>query len=489
MFPSSLPLLTSFFARRSNLSTPFLNDLFSSNPAINLRTYPQCTPSRASLLTGNAAEREGLSHYVLVNGQDLGVESPLLPAYLPAEFEKHLVGKWHLGHAREEYIPTEKGFDTFKGFYLGATDFFSHRSDELCCCNETCGPGRKVTKYKNNATYTDLAGHEGGMEGVYAADYVTRDAISVIEKFSSSSSGPSSPSRLFLEVAFPSTHAGPAGAPQYKPADLGVNPEILSRSELRGQFDAMASNLDANIESIFSSLSQHALLSDSLVVVLSDNGGEPSAGASNYPLRGEKFTYFEGGIRVPAAVVNLPRGRELSGRLGTMRDVLPTIFDALDVAVPEGVEGSSLLLDGGAEEGGPEPKTVLLDPVLSCGAVFSSRYKLVVNGTCGYDRAFGKPSMGGWSKPGDADDADAEVPPGPVPPLLLFDLRADPEERDDLARTHPALLRDLVGAFEERKAEAMLVERQSKARGEQIADVTPGPPEYKIGPTLNINNV
>lgn len=132
----------------SPLSTPFLSELFLSpnSQSINLRSYPQCTPSRASLLTGKSAEKEGLSHYVLVNGQDLAVSNPLLPAMLPPEFESHLVGKWHLGHARESYIPTSKGFDSFSGYFLGSTDFFSHTNDEVCCCGQECSPLRETKR-------------------------------------------------------------------------------------------------------------------------------------------------------------------------------------------------------------------------------------------------------------------------------------------------------------------------------------------------------
>ena len=83
--------------------TPFLSTLFStSTPLKNFITYPQCTPSRTSLLTGTPAESQGMSHYVLVHGQDycLPPTAIILPKLLPDNFKSHLVGKWHQGHAR-----------------------------------------------------------------------------------------------------------------------------------------------------------------------------------------------------------------------------------------------------------------------------------------------------------------------------------------------------------------------------------------------------
>ena len=245
----------------------------------------------------------------------------------------------------------------------------------------------------------------------------------------------------------------------------------------------MASNLDSNVERIFDSLRSHGLLDDSLVLVVSDNGGEASAGSSNYPLRGEKFTYFEGGIRVPAAVVNLPgEGRKVSPRIATMSDILPTILDAASVPIPSGVEGQSLL-DVTECTDEDSRLTVLLDPVYSCGAVFSSQYKLVVNGTCGYDEILQKPSLGGWSKPGDADDNEPEVPLH-SPEISLFDVSVDPYERHDLSfdESLAPLLRDLLDAFQSRKSEALHMERQSKAPGLPLSEIMPRPPNYKIRP-------
>ena len=76
----------------------------------------------------------------------LTLKTQILPQYLkPLGYSTHAVGKyvslcfeilydrdlnlllrWHLGFCKWAYTPTERGFDTFRGFYTANEDYFSH---------------------------------------------------------------------------------------------------------------------------------------------------------------------------------------------------------------------------------------------------------------------------------------------------------------------------------------------------------------------------
>ena len=71
----------------------------------------------------------------------------------------------------------------------------------------------------------------------------------------------------------------------------------------RRQYQAMLAALDRNIGRVVDALTAKGLWSDTLMTFFSDNGGcvELSENAgNNFPLRGGKYSPFEGGIRVTA---------------------------------------------------------------------------------------------------------------------------------------------------------------------------------------------
>ena len=114
------------------ISTPFLASLLETRRATKLtQSYSthRCSPTRAALLTGRYPFRYGLGSdpmsKTLPTGLDLSEK--LLPHFLKENgYKTYAYGKWHLGFGNSSYLPESRGFDSFYGFYGCQTDYFTH---------------------------------------------------------------------------------------------------------------------------------------------------------------------------------------------------------------------------------------------------------------------------------------------------------------------------------------------------------------------------
>ncbi|KAM7294980.1 arylsulfatase B [Ixodes scapularis] len=173
--------------------------------------------------------------------------------------------------------------------------------------------------------------------GVYATHLFTDKAVNLIEEHDQSTP-------LFLYLSHLAVHAGTQYGPIQAPEEnvqkfdfIGVK----NRSLYAGAVDA----LDQSVGIVFQALEKKDMLQNTVLVFLSDNGaipwGEWSNAGSNWPLRGAKFTLWEGGVRVPAFVWSplLRKPQRVSNQLMHVSDWVPTLYslagavDALDQSV------------------------------------------------------------------------------------------------------------------------------------------------------------
>ncbi|XP_077564469.1 arylsulfatase B-like [Haemaphysalis longicornis] len=309
----------------------------------------------------------GLHSLPLAPAQTAGLpfKFKLLPEYLKnLGYERHLVGKWHLGYSSLNYTPTYRGFESFYGMYTGPTDYYNPTM--------TWGAHRGIDFWNNKEPVTTL--HEK-----YVTNVLLERAKDVI-------SNRNKAKPLFLYMPHQATHS--AGgfellqAPQENTAKF---PYIGVQS--RTTYAGMVDSLDQTVGELLEALEKAGMLKDTILVFASDNGGDPYTATANqgynWPLRGTKATLWEGGVRSTALVWSprLTRSSRVSTQLMHATDWLPTLY-----AAAGGRVGDLGTLDGvnmwqALSQGTPSPRTELLheiDDWSGASAIRFQNYKLVV---------------------------------------------------------------------------------------------------------------
>jgi hypothetical protein len=113
---------------QAQIPTPHLQKLAEEGTVLqHYYVQPVCSPTRATILTGRHVIHTGV--YDPMNGAsgDLPLQFTLWPGFMKdLGYSTHAVGKWHLGYSSWRFSPTERGFDTYKGYLDGAESYWCH---------------------------------------------------------------------------------------------------------------------------------------------------------------------------------------------------------------------------------------------------------------------------------------------------------------------------------------------------------------------------
>ena len=306
----------------SDIATPTLDRL--TREGVELRrfyTYPTCSPTRASLLSGRNAARFGLSPI-----RQLPSGTITLPQVLQkAGYRTALVGKWHLGM---EANPNSYGFNDFYGYLGGKIHHLGPRES----------PEEQL--YRNLQPLSQ-AGH--------TTDLFTREALALLE---SDDSRP-----LYLQLAYSSPHYPlEEEAAWVKPFESSISdPE-------RRLYAAMVAHMDDAIGRVVAAVKKRRSNRESVVLFMSDNGaqkdrlqaqdhfGRWKRLGSNGSLRGWKESLYEGGIRVPALFWRTGKQQpRLCDEPIAVWDLFPTLANMAGAQLPVGLDGLDVraALEGG----------------------------------------------------------------------------------------------------------------------------------------------
>ena len=304
----------------SEIKTPNLDKL--ANSSVRLERFyvkAMCTPTRAALMTGRHPFRYGMSDNVIWGWEKAGLpldEKTIAQTLKDAGYYTAIVGKWHLGHYKQSYLPTQRGFDYHYGHYCGGVDYFTHEHR----------PGA-LDWHRNE----NVVKEEG-----YTTDLIGQEAVKLINNHDYDKSP------LFLYVSFNAPHS----PLQAKQEDINNYKEI--QDEGRRVFAAQVQSMDEAIGNIVRTLKEKEIQNNTLLFFTSDNGGstyKPWTRGDNRPLRGQKGTLYEGGLRVPT-FISYPakiKGGEVSDQIFSIVDLYPTFAKLAGIPSSNKLDGIDLL--------------------------------------------------------------------------------------------------------------------------------------------------
>ena len=297
---------------------------------------PVCSPTRASLMTGQAPARVGIWEVIHLNrwGQrPFGkmLQPPLLDA-LPAEhvtlaealgeagYTSACVGKWHLGGRPEDH-----------GFVSAS------KTGDLSCL----GPdlARDVQAFARRATAKQ------------AGPWTAQAVRFIAERGRAGQGGASEP--FFLYLCHKAVHA-PLDAPDHLVTKYEAKAKREGVKSIHPEYAAMVEMVDQSVGLVLRTLETLRLADRTLVVLFSDNGGlvrdmrfDCPLVTSVAPLRSQKGDLYEGGIRVPLVVrwPGVVRPSTVCQTPVISHDLYPTLLGAAGATAPAGrpLDGASLV--------------------------------------------------------------------------------------------------------------------------------------------------
>lgn len=223
---------------------------------------------------------------------------------------------------------------TIGKYHVGASPH-AHGFDVNIAGTTKGGPATYFSPYQNAAL-------PNGPRGEYLTDRLTNEAVRHLE-------GRIGKGPFFLYLAYFTIHMPYQGRTDLVTRALGRGVPSGSLAH----HAAMVECMDESVGKILKRIDTLGLRDDTVVFLASDNGGLRPA-SNNDPLRGEKGSLTEGGVRIPFAVRwphhTLP-GSTISAPVSLL-DVMPTLVDLLGLPPPpsQPMDGQSLLevLEGGS---------------------------------------------------------------------------------------------------------------------------------------------
>lgn len=410
------------------VSTPSLDE-FAQQGVRFTRHYAEvvCAPARAALLTGLFPSRLGYRNTPL----GISPQVPTIPKVLKeVGYTTHFVGKW-LMWGGPDARPTKQGFDSYFGFRSSAHIGGDRNQRRF----EKVFPPDQDPWIETENTWQQYKGH--------LSDLLAENVVGNIQAFQK---GPPWFIAYWpLAVHYPICPAEWA-AKQYPDTP-------------KGRYLAYLHQLDTNVGKALSALDDSDQLDNTMVIILSDNGGTNLQTDNNAPFTGYKGQFLEGSMRTPL-MVRWPSAWPSGVTIGdtvAIQDIFPTIANAAKANTSQPIDGFDL---SALVAGEPLPLRALYwekfyrDHFAFSMLTADGRWRLGA-------------SLPRYPEPS-VDPRPDETPPE------LYDLNDDPLGSRDVSKVYPEVTSGLITEYERWHLEVRRLKLgylpSEKARGELVGD-------------------
>lgn len=282
-------------------NTPNIDDIRTKGLTFNnFWSYPVCSPTRASLLTGKYGYRTNVKGASDI----LSPSETSLQKYIndnsSHKYATAIVGKWHLAGTNNTFNPETMGIDYYSGLIRGAvTDYYNWQLTE-----------DGSTKTQNS----------------YITEALTMSSISWINQQTKP---------WFLWLAYNAPHA-PFHVPPSTMHSQGNLPEYTNGMNATPYYMAAIEAMDFQIGRLLNSIPSD-VRDNTLIIFIGDNGTVNQVAQSPYLSTRVKSTLYQGGINVPLFISG--HGVEKTGTENNLIDVTDLFSTIAEVA---GVKSSAI---------------------------------------------------------------------------------------------------------------------------------------------------